>query len=398
MFQISTKLSILKNKLKKWNTLHFGNIFAQKSHLEVQLQAVEAQLQHYWDPSLQAQEQHLLNDLNNLYFKEELHWKQKSRVNWLKEGDKNTRYFHLSTLAHRAQNRINSLDSPNGETLSTSKEIYQHITSFYQSLLSEDPINRDDAQLSFLQHTPTLVTPSHNTFLCSPISEDEVEKALFSMKPFGAPGPDGFPPGFLQHFWYLLKKDLTELVQESFQSKQMLGRINHTFLTVIPKTENAKTIDSFRPISLCNAIYKLVSKVATNRFKRILPNIITEEQKAFIKNRHLLDGLTTIHELLHSLQRYNRKGLLLKLDMKKAFDRINWSFLQKLLLQPGFEEAWVSWLSSLFMSPSFSILINGSSRGYFHSQRGLKQGDPLSPYLFIIVADALNHSISTSHN
>lgn len=146
-------------------------------------------------------------------------WKQKVRNHWLKEGDKNTKYFHLSTLAHRAMNQITSLRNAEGHTLSSMEELDEHIISFFQNLLQEEEIDREATQSYFENLIPPTLSSDHNAILLAPISEEEVEHAVFQMKSFGAPGPDGFPPGFYQHFWYLLRDEVVGFVRESFESK-----------------------------------------------------------------------------------------------------------------------------------------------------------------------------------
>lgn len=155
---------------------------------------------HHQDPCLLDQERYLLNQLQLAYLNEESLWKQKSRIQWLKEGDRNTRYFHLTTMAHRSNNRIFSLIDREGHTLSQSDEIEDHIVSFFHSLLNETKEPRNVVHSQLLPLIPKLITEEQNHFLNSPVSEEEIKVALFHLKPYGALGPDGYPQAFSNIF------------------------------------------------------------------------------------------------------------------------------------------------------------------------------------------------------
>ena len=169
----------------------------------------------------------------------------------------------------------------------------------------------------------SLVTKDMNRSLSEKFTEDEVKVVLNQMAPLKSPGPDGMPPLFFQHYWDLVGKDITTYVLSFLNSASLPENLNHTFITLIPKVKNPKLVFDFRPISLCNVLYKIFSKVLANRLKKILPHIITEHQSAFTKDWLILDNILVAFEWLHCLQNHKSfKGgfMALKLDMSKAYE------------------------------------------------------------------------------
>jgi hypothetical protein len=176
----------------------------------------------------------------------------------------------------------------------------------------------------------------------------------------------------------------------------MLRALNSTFLALIPKRDGADRLSQFRPIALCNVIYKIISKVIVERLKKWLKCLISEVQGGFVVEQNFLDGVVIATEIIHSMAMSKAKAMFIKLDMAKAYDRVRWSFLRNILGAFGFVEEWIQRVMSCVTSTSFSILINGEHTEIFGASRGLWQGDPLSPYLFILFSEGLGRLLKSN--
>jgi len=216
---------------------------------------------------------------------------------------------------------------------------------------------------------------------------------VYQLKAGKAPGPDGFTSNFLHNFWDLIKLEVWQVVEESRTLRWMYPGLNATFIALIPKAEESNTPDKYRPIALCNIIYKIISKVIATRLKPLLPLIISSEQSGYVEGRQITDGIILTHEIIHSLKQSKKPGMMLKIDLSKAFDSLSWVYIQKILTAFGFAPSWVRWVVNILSSLFFSMLINGIPSPTFRPSRGIRQGDPLSPFLFVIMAEGLGRSI-----
>jgi len=213
-----------------------------------------------------------------------------------------------------------------------------------------------------------------------------------------APGPDGFSIHFYKACWIIIKPDLLIMVKDFHQKAKVGGSTNSTFITLIPKEFNPVSFDRFRPISLCNAFYKILSKLLANRLKPLLGQLISPTQGGFIKGRHILDNVIFVQEFIHLSHQRKEQGMLIKIDIANTFDRVKQSFLYKVLLSYGFSPEFVNLIKSCIDKPSISPLVNGRPANYFQASRGIRQGCLLSPFLYILMKDSLSRKLIAERN
>jgi hypothetical protein len=230
----------------------------------------------------------------------------------------------------------------------------------------------------------------------TPIMQVEVDQAIQELPTGKALGLDGFTIDFFHSCWSMLREEVWQLMEESRSSRKFLPTLNATFLTLIPKEERFTNLRNFRPITLCNVIYKIISKVISLRLKHILPFIISKEQSGYVEGRQIMDSVILVHEIIHSLKSTRTPGMLLKLDLSKYFDKLSWQYMKALLLAFGFNRDWVSWIMNLISSTFFSILVNGVPSQPLSPSIGIRHGYPLSPFLFVIMVEGLGRYIKAS--
>jgi hypothetical protein len=387
-FVLAKKLQALKGEIKKWNTEVFGNVGIRNKAWAEELELLDSYEEGRGLSEEKERRSELVTGLEASLLQEEICWRQKSRIRWFKEGDKCTKFFHLVADANRRNNSIESL-TVNGSPTLDPDLISSHIVNFYDTLFSE-PISwrpRVD-NLEF-----EALSMDEAASLEDPFEEREVREVINSMDRDKAPGPDGFSLAFFQDCWEVVKGDIMAVFVDFHSHGKFVKSINSTFISLIPKFYGAKEIKDFHPISLVGGVYKIIAKVLANRMRRVMDKIISKPQNAFVKGRQILDSILIANECLDSRLKAGDPGVLCKLDMEKTYDHVNWNFLLYLLRRCGFGEKWCMWIKQCISTTRFSVLINGSPIGYFGSSRGVRQGDPLSPFLFVLVMKAFSRMI-----
>eukprot|EP00253_Pinus_taeda_P006367 PITA_06367 len=250
--------------------------------------------------------------------------------------------------------------------------------------------------INVANHFPRFVEEEDVESLISPVTVEELEGVLKWFKKDKSPGRDGWTIEFFLAFFDVLGQDLLRVVEESRTTGSIYHAINSTFIALIPKSDSLASFDDYRPISLCNCLYKIISKTIANRLRPILSRSISPQQFAFLGSRQIHEAIGLAQEALHSIWSKHLKSILLKIDLSKAFDRVSWLYIKMILIHLGFPHAYITWIMACLTSPSFSILINGSATPFFHSERGLRQGCPLSPLLFLLVMEGLSRLMDSA--
>eukprot|EP00253_Pinus_taeda_P024639 PITA_24639 len=386
-----TKIKNARRALKVWARDSYQELEETKKKVKKDLEDVQTKIEeHGLSQQYKDQENALHEQLTHVNREEEIKWRIKSRQLWLQGGDKNTAYFHKQATARKFRNNVNTIIDNEGNRYSTQEDINKAASKRYRDLLTEFQGAEDYSDL--LQYLPKGATKELNDTLNSEIDEEEIERTIWTLQPDKAPGPNGFPICFYREFWSLIKKDLAKMLRWVQRKGKLGGFTNSTFLALIPKENRPTSFSRLRPISLCNSSYKILAM----RLKPFLPSLISENQGGFISNRHIHDSIILVHKAIHSSLSRQEKGFVLKLDLANAFDRVRHSFLFVVLKKMGFDSSFINTIAACIFGPWISPLINGRPGEAFQSTRGLKQGCPLSPYLFILMAESFSQALD--HN
>ncbi|XP_026399360.1 uncharacterized protein LOC113295226 [Papaver somniferum] len=321
-FQLVHKLHITRKRLSLWNKEHFGDINQQVNHLQQELQRIQEQ------PSGPDNSEEIINMNNELTkwhkIKAEF-YQQKSRDNFIKDMDANSKYFHTKVNRRKTRNNIDSIQDHNNSWLQSREQISQHLTQHFQSIsTSSNPVINE----GLYDILPTIISAEDNMTLTRIPTDEKIHATLKSMENWSAPGPEGFQDGFYKSQW----------------------------------------------------------------------NIVGEDA-AYVSGRLISDNTVIAQEIIHSMKKKRGETgwLALKLDMSKAFDGIKWSRLLKVLSYFGFNEDFCDLIYQCISTTTLSVMLNGSPCEEFSPSRGIRQGDPLSPYLFILAMEFLSRQLTAAH-
>lgn len=383
---LQQKLKALKVKIKSWSGYSRRGMGEAIKGLETELQAIMGQLEEEGPVNeLRLKRVKVMDDLWIQYRKEESFWRQKSRTRWLLEGDKNTAFFHSICRRRKARKGIRSL-VVEGATIEDPNLIKLAILNHYKRFFTRADKQRPKLRCNNLQK----LSRGEAAVLESPFTEEEIWEVLRSCDGNRAPGPDGFNLNFFKTFWPAIKEEVIRFFLEFHSSGKLVQGLNAAFITLIPKQLVPESITDYRPISLIGCAYKLISKVLAARIKSVMPKLISHNQFAFTQGRQISDCILIANEVVDLLNKRQGGGFLLKLDFAKAYDNVEWSFLLDIMKVMNFGDRWNLWMRNCISTASLAILVNGSPTEFFNIEKGLRQGDPLSPFLFNLVANGLS--------
>ena len=382
-----SKLEMCAADLRKWRNEKFGPAFKKLKSRRKELKKLNG---GGLTPQQMDRRKRILREITELLELEESYWKQRSRVLWLAEGDKNSKFFHQRVSGRKKKNSIRAIKDENGVEVVGDNRVGQVVVNYFRSLFtSSTPSMINEA----LRHFQGRVTREMNEGLQMEYQVEEIRLALSQMHPIKAPGPDGMCPMSFQSYWHIVGPSISYMVLRILRGGSIPSHLNRTFITLIPKKNKSECMMDFRAISLCNVVYKLISKVLANRLKKFLDKIVYVNQSAFTPGRLITDNILVAFEFFYHMKhlRSAKGGLAVKLDMSKAYDRVEWDFLDAVLVRFGFDTGWCGRVMECVRSVTFAMLVNGWPTEDFTPNRGIRQGDPLSPYLFILCAEIFSH-------
>lgn len=281
----------LTQNLKIWNIDVSGNIFRRKERIIRRLEGINKVLMVNPIERLIHLRKDLWEEYNLIVKQEENYWFQQSRSKWLMMADCNTKFFHQSAIIKRRRNRISSLLGPDDIWIYDDLNLQNLVSDFFKNLYQSAGL--ENVNFPTLSTFPN-IKERDRTLLESPVSIDEIKRALFSMKNFKAPGPDGFHPIFFKSQWNAIGGSVYSLVNDCFSDPSKIGSLNNTLLTLIPKKDDISYVNQLRPIALCNVSYKIITKVIAQRLRIILPYIVNNTQSSFIPGRSTSDNITVL--------------------------------------------------------------------------------------------------------
>jgi hypothetical protein len=331
------------------------------------------------DAKLIAQYEENMTKLTEFY-------RQRAKKNWAVHGDRNTSYFHTAALKRRRRNRIVSIKDAHGNNLFDPDDIAQEFVRYFKTIFHSSCPNNGRPFLSTSSPCDT------EDFTNSIPDKQEIWEILKAMKKHASPDPDGFHVAFYTSTWSWIGDDVTNMVRNFYITSILPPRINDTNIALVPKKLVCHLPSDFRPISLCNIIYKIIANSLANRLKKQLPDYIHPSQQAFIEGRRINNNIIVAQEIAHSFSLSSWDGLdfMLKIDLAKAFDRIEWHFIASALERKGFHAHFINLFHACISSSTFSVIINGQSFARFKSSRGIRQGYSLSPSLFVFAVNELS--------
>ncbi|PNX97198.1 cysteine-rich receptor-like protein kinase, partial [Trifolium pratense] len=383
-YVMKEKLKKAKEELKKWNKEVFGVLDLNIEKTVQELNEVEGLIAS--DEVVAS-----LVDKGGIQkrFWEQLHHKesllkQKSRMRWVIDGDANSRYFHASIKGRRRKNQLVSIKKGD-EWLQGVDCIKNEVKLHFEQNFIEEWLDRPF--LSGIEFNK--LNDDDNAILLKPFGEEEVREVIWNCDGNKSPGPDGFNLNFFKDCWSMVKSDILDFLNEFHHSAILPKAITASFLALIPKKDHPQELCDYRPICLIGSLYKILSKILAARLKCVLGKLISGCQSAFLPSRQIMDGVVVINEIIDLAKRNNTECMIFKVDFERAYDTVSWIYLERMMIKMGFAEGWLRWMKACIFESSMSVLVNGSPTAEFKVNKGLRQGDPLSPFLFLIAAEGL---------
>ena len=319
----------------------------------------------------------------------------RARVKWQQVGDKCSAEFFKSVRQKNSQAVLSELRDKHGRSFNKMIDLNSICFNFYKNLYGLKKVSEEAIMEVFIGFR-ALFTEEMNASLTREITERELGGVVRDMAKGKAPGHDGIPIEFFQRLWPTVGKYFLQMILSSTEKGELHVGVTKGIICLIPKEGNPKDLNHWRPITLLPVIYKIFAKTLQLRLQPMLRDVISPEQTAFLLLRFILDNIVLAQETLHWAKTSRQPTVFLKLDFSKAYDKVSWRFLFHVMHMMGIDARFIQWVKLLFGNASAAVNINGSPGSTFKVERGVWQGCPLAPYLFLIVGEALTHTIKKS--
>ena len=336
-------------------------------------------------------------DLNNFLKQERSVWGQKAGINRAKWRDMNTRYFHSLAKIKSCRRKISCLKNNDNEWVMEDGVLKKMMTDYFEEMFTTSHLNHP-RRVEF--QSRLVISDEWKDRLSRKVDETEISAALSQMAPLKSPGGDGIQAVFFKNFWDQMGPSVIKLISNAFETNCIPSGLSDSLLALIPKIDPPVGCKDFRLIGLCNTVYKLITKVIANRIKPVLDGLIHPSQTSFVPGRNIQENVVIAKEMAFFFKKSppTRNIMALKIDLSKAYDSLEWGFIRDTLYGFSFPNSLISLIMDCICSPAISLIWNGEVTKAFLPSRGIRQGDPLSPYIFVLCMERVSIMINEKIN
>ena len=367
--EISKSLNITKYKLKKMEARLNEIKDPENNILKQESITLKQQIKEYYENQLEAA-------------------KIRSRIKIYEEGEKSSTFVFNTEKKNASQRIWKKIKCQDGTYSSNINVILNEQKQFYKNLFTSEGSDQQESN-TLLENVDQVLSNDQKEICDADISEEKIKNAIKILKKNKSPGDDGIVSEFYIDYWYLIRKEFTQVIKHSFNINTLSPSQYNAILTLLYKKGEREDIRNWRPISLLNVDYKIITKILAERLKKVLPYIIHTDQKGFVQGRNIQEANRLLQDIISYTDQYQMNSAIIFLDYENAFDRVEWSWTLNCLKTFNFGTKFISWVNMIFKEAKTSILTNGFRSTYFRISRSMRQGCPVSPLLFILQAEPL---------